>query len=190
MNWKKWIVAVSLIVACAIAIIWGLNIRNHKISLAEVYHSRDDECEYSGYMYEAQTLENQYLFSRDCFSENEVKTYIKELEKEIAYVQKKMNCVSFFEPVRLKVFVLPDYQTLETIDKQNVLIISKDDLVSGEYKLPLFLNVCNLYANSKTYGAFAFVYQIPYDNEKIAQYIYDEKNREVLDLFYARTYDV
>lgn len=28
MNWKKWIVAVSLIVACAIAIIWGLYSRN------------------------------------------------------------------------------------------------------------------------------------------------------------------
>lgn len=188
MSFKKCVVVGCVVVVCTIFAVLGLNIGNKKITLQEVYHSRDYECEFGGYMYETEKLENQYYFSKDCFSEDEAIIYIKELENEIAFVQKKMKEVSFFGPKALKIFVLPSYDTLEIIDRQEALIISKNDLETGDYKLPLFLHACNLYADSKNYGAYAFVHQMPFDNNKIAQYLKDEKNREVLDLFYARAY--
>lgn len=48
------------------------------------------------------------------------------------------------------------------------------------------MSVCHLDENSQNFGAYEYIFEIEYDNEKIKEYLSEEKNQQALDLFYPR----
>lgn len=161
------------------------------ITVEEKYHPRDKLCGVSFTMWSAEKDGIQYGFNQTCFTKEEAEKYIPVIEQSIVTVREKMKDVdSFSQDVELQVLVLDDVSTFNLSQVEGAVILAKDELENEQYRFPLFLSITHLCENSQSFGAYAYIFGLEYDNERIKEYLSKEENRPVLDLFYPRMSEI
>lgn len=185
-NIIRWISALSLCIITAMGIVF---LRNHEetVTITENYHDRDAACDVSFMMWSMERDGIQYGFDQKGFTREEAQSYMLEVEESIYTIQNQMKDVdSFPRDKELQILILDDISTVAALAGNEVLVLGRTELETGEYRFPLFLSICGLPENSHSFGAYEYVFGIGYNNDQIKEYLSREENLSVLNLFYPR----
>lgn len=161
--------------------------RKDTVTVTEKYHERDSACDASFMMWSMERDGIQYGFDQKAFTREEAMDYMLEVEEGIHTIRAQMKDVaSFSRDRRMQILVLNDTSTAALAGTEEVLVLDRTELETGEYRFPLFLSICGLPENSHSFEAYAYVFNIGYDNDLIREYLSREENLAVLNLFYPR----
>ena len=180
------IAALVLCIAMAMGIVILRN-RKEAVIVQEQYHERDEACDASFMMWSMERDGIQYGFDQKGFTEEEAISYMLEVEGSVDIIRTQMkNLDSFPQTLEMQILVLADVSTAALAGSEEVLVLGKPELETGEYRFPLFLSVCQLPENSHSFGAYEYVFGIDYSNDEIKEYLSRQENLSVLNLFYPR----
>ena len=181
-----WIVVFVLCIVTALGIVILRN-RKEAVTVQEQYHERDAVCDASFMMWSLERRGIQYGFDQRVFTREEAISYMQEVEESIDTIRTQMKDLdSFPQALEMQILVLEDALTAALAESEEVLVLGKPELETGEYRFPLFLSICQLPENSHSFGAYEYVFGIDYNNDEIKEYLSREENLPVLNLFYPR----
>ena len=181
-----WIAVFALYIITVIGIV---TLRNSKeaVTVQEKYHERDAACDASFMMWSLERRGIQYGFDQRVFTREEAISYMQEVEESIDTIRTQMKDLdSFPQALEMQILVLEDALTAALAESEEVLVLGKPELETGEYRFPLFLSICQLPENSHSFGVYEYVFGIDYNNDQIKEYLSREENLPVLNLFYPR----
>lgn len=179
----------SVFVLCIVMAMGIVVLRSHKdaVAVQEEYHERDAACDASFMMWSMERDGIQYGFGQRGFTREEAISYMLEVEQCINTIRVQMkNVDSFPQDTEMQILVLEDASTVASDGSEEVLVLGKPELETGEYRFPLFLSVCHLPENSHSFGIYEYIFDIGYNNDEIKEYLSKEENLLALNLFYPR----
>ena len=180
------IAALILCIAMAMGIVILRN-RKETVTVTEKYHERNVACDASFMMWSMERDGIRYGFDQKGFTKEEAISYMLEVEGSVDIIRTQMKDVdSFPQNTEMQILVLNDTSTAALMESEEVLVLGKPELETGEYRFPLFLSVCQLSENSHSFGAYEYVFGIDYSNDEIKEYLSRQENLSVLNLFYPR----
>ncbi len=180
------IAALILCIAMAMGIVILRN-RKETVTVTEKYHERDVACDAGFMMWSLERGGIQYGFDQKGFTEEEAISYMLEVEGSVDIIRTQMKDVdSFPRNTEMQILVLNDTSTVAMAGSEEVLVLGKAELETGEYRFPLFLSICQIPENSHSFGTYEYVFGIDYSNDEIKEYLSREENLPVLNLFYPR----
>ena len=183
------IAALILCIAMAMGIVILRN-RKETVTVQEKYHERDAACDASFMMWSMERDGIEYGFDQKGFTKEEAISYMLEVEESVTTIRTQMKDVdSFPQDMEMQILVLNDASTVALVGSEEVFILGKAELETGEYRFPLFLSVCQLPENSHSFGVYEYVFDIGYNNDQIKEYLSGEENLPVLNLFYPRLFE-
>ena len=189
---KRTIWWIAVFALCIITVIGIVTLRNSKeaVTVQEKYHERDAACDASFMMWSMERDGIEYGFDQKGFTKEEAISYMLEVEESVTTIRTQMKDVdSFPQDMEMQILVLNDASTVALVGSEEVFILGKAELETGEYRFPLFLGICQLPENSHSFGAYEYVFGIDYSNDEIKEYLSGEENLPVLNLFYPRLFE-
>ena len=160
---KRTIWWIAVFALCIITVIGIVTLRNSKeaVTVQEKYHERDAACDASFMMWSMERDGIEYGFDQKGFTKEEAISYMLEVEESVTTIRTQMKDVdSFPQDMEMQILVLNDASTVALVGSEEVFILGKAELETGEYRFPLFLGICQLPENSHSFGAYEYVFGI------------------------------